>query len=496
MNRLSKNISANFLSNVWSAVLILTLTPLYIDFLGIESYGLIGFYISWLALLGILDNGISATASREIAWLSARTNERKKIPNLIRTLEVMYWGIVLIIGVVILVGIALFSSSWFQSDNLDSVLIQDALILMAISLVLQVPSGLYIGGLMGMQKQVECSALVALFGTVRGVGSILVLWLVSPDIKTFFLWNIVASGIQTGIIRSVLWRKINVTECPASFSIEVLHSVKMFAGGMMLITALALIMGHADKIILSRLISLEMFGYYMLAWAVASILGRISTPLIQAIGPYFTELVSTKNEEVISKQLRLASQFTNALILPPTALIIFFAEPIINLWMGNQVIAEGVSPILIVLIVGTMFTSCSYPLLSILYSYKKIRMLVMLNVTLVVVLLPSLVIAVNNFGSIGAAYIWVFYGLIHYFVTLNVGLRLLMKHKLIKLMIKDFMMLFFASFSITGLAWLFLENLDEKLFTVLLLGCVLVICWFVTILSSQALRKNILERLL
>jgi O-antigen/teichoic acid export membrane protein len=255
-------------------------------------------------------------------------------------------------------------------------------------------------------------------------------------------------------------------------------------------------MSHADKIILSRLISLEMFGYYMLAWAVASILGRISTPLIQAIGPYFTELVSTKNEEVISKQLRLASQFMNALILPPTALIIFFAEPIINLWMGNQVITEGVSPILIVLIVGTMFTSCSYPLLSILYSYKKIRMLVMLNVTLVVVLLPSLVIAVNNYGSIGAACIWVFYGLIHYFVTLNLGLRLLMKHKLIKLMIKDFMMLFFASFSITGVAWLFLQNLDEKLFTVLLLGCVLVICWFVTILSSQGLRKNILERLL
>ena len=114
MSRISKNISAIFLSNVWSALLILLLTPLYIDFLGIESYGLIGFYISWLALLGILDNGISATASREIAWLSARTNERKKIPNLIRTLEVMYWGIVLIIGVVILVGITLFGSSWIQ----------------------------------------------------------------------------------------------------------------------------------------------------------------------------------------------------------------------------------------------------------------------------------------------------------------------------------------------------------------------------------------------
>ncbi|NOG59104.1 MAG: oligosaccharide flippase family protein [Proteobacteria bacterium] len=495
MSRLTKNISANFLSNVWSTFLLLLLTPLYIDFLGIESYGLIGFYISWIALLGILDNGISATASREIAWLSARTNERKNIPNLIRTLEVTYWGIVLIIGVIILIGIKLYGSSWFQSDNLDSVLIQDALILMAISLVLQVPSGLYIGGLMGMQRQVECSMFVALFGTVRGVGAILVLWLVSPDIKTYFLWNIVASGIQTGIMRSVLWRKINLTKCVASFSIEALHSVKMFAGGMMLITALALIMGHADKIILSRLISLEMFGYYMLAWTVASALSRISTPLIQAIGPYFTELASMKNEEVISKQLRLASQFMNALILPPTALIIFFAEPIINVWVGNQAVAEGVSPILMVLIVGTMFTSCSYPLLSVLYSYKKIRMLVMLNVTLVVILLPLLVIVVKNIGTIGAAYIWVLYGLAHYFVTLNLGLRLLMKHKLIALMMKDFMTLFFVSFSITGGAWLFLENLDEKLITVLLLGCVLVICWFITMLSSQVLRKNILERL-
>ena len=74
MNSLSKNISANLLSNVWLVVLLLLVTPMYVWFLGVESYALIGFYSSWVAILGILDTGISATAMREIAWLEARQN--------------------------------------------------------------------------------------------------------------------------------------------------------------------------------------------------------------------------------------------------------------------------------------------------------------------------------------------------------------------------------------------------------------------------------------
>ena len=65
--------------------------------------------------------------------------------------------------------------------------IRSVLMLMAISLVVQVPSGLYIGGLMGLQRQVECSVLLTIFGTLRGLGSVVVLWFVSSDLYAFFV---------------------------------------------------------------------------------------------------------------------------------------------------------------------------------------------------------------------------------------------------------------------------------------------------------------------
>ncbi len=43
--------------------------PLYIKFIGIEAYGLIGLFFVMQALFAVMDMGLSATASREIARL-------------------------------------------------------------------------------------------------------------------------------------------------------------------------------------------------------------------------------------------------------------------------------------------------------------------------------------------------------------------------------------------------------------------------------------------
>ena len=186
MKLLGKNISANILSNIWLTLLMLVLTPLYIFLLGVESYGLIGFYLSWVAILGILDVSISLTAVTEIAWRSARPEMKKTIPVLLKSLELAYWIIILVLGFGILIGAWFFGAGWFEAKSLSPDVIRDALMLMAVSLVVQIPSGLYIGGLMGLQRQVECSSLLAIFGTLRGLGSIMVLWFVSSDFTVFF----------------------------------------------------------------------------------------------------------------------------------------------------------------------------------------------------------------------------------------------------------------------------------------------------------------------
>ena len=62
----------NFLGRGWGALLSIALTPVYIKFLGIEAYGLIGVFITLQSLLSILDMGLGTAANREMAVLSVR----------------------------------------------------------------------------------------------------------------------------------------------------------------------------------------------------------------------------------------------------------------------------------------------------------------------------------------------------------------------------------------------------------------------------------------
>ena len=102
MNLISKNFIANFLSNFWLAFIILIGTPIYVNILGIEKYSLIGFYFTWLVIIGIIDTGISHTISRQIAFFISLKNEKYKIPSLFYSFEIIYWLLMLCLGVILI----------------------------------------------------------------------------------------------------------------------------------------------------------------------------------------------------------------------------------------------------------------------------------------------------------------------------------------------------------------------------------------------------------
>ena len=89
----------------------------------------------------------------------------------------------------------------------------------------------------------------------------------------------------------------------ASFSKEVILSIKGYTGIVILIGILGIVMAQADKMILSSLSPMQDFSFYMMAWVVASGLSRV-TPLIQTFNPRLTELISKNDEEELAVQVR------------------------------------------------------------------------------------------------------------------------------------------------------------------------------------------------
>lgn len=493
MSRLARNISANLVSNVWSTALSLLLTPLYVRLLGVEAFGLIGLYMSWIAIFGILDIGLSATATREIAWLSARPAERGQIATLLRSLEVVYWAIILLAGAAMLGAVWYFGAGWLQSSRMPASTVRALLLLMVVSCVVQVPSGLYFGGLMGLQRQVECSALVAVFGTIRAAGAALVLITIRPDIIVFFEWQIAISALQTVVMRWFLVRALPADGSVARFSSSALRSVRQFAGGMSIVTALSLLLAQTDKMILSWRVPLQSLGFYMLAWTVASGLSRVAGPLLHAFNPRFTALVSTGDDVGLRMHARLASQLMSVLTLPPAAFLAFCGTAILMVWLGDPVVVAGAAPLLAVLAIGTALTACSYPSLSVLYSRGDISPVVAVNVIAVFALLPLLFFAVNAFGAMGAAYCWALYGLVTYlaYAWLSFG----GVSRTARWMLRDLVAPGAVACAVAALTSLVWTPAAARIETILLVAAGLIIAWGGALVVCRELWKVALGKL-
>ena len=63
---LKRNLIANYIGQGWRFLISLAFVPLYIKYLGIEAYGLIGIFAMLQAWLGLLDMGMKPALGREI----------------------------------------------------------------------------------------------------------------------------------------------------------------------------------------------------------------------------------------------------------------------------------------------------------------------------------------------------------------------------------------------------------------------------------------------
>jgi O-antigen/teichoic acid export membrane protein len=144
------NIVANIIGRAWGFVSVYLFVPLYLHFLGIEAYGLVGFYSTLLGVLAFADMGFTATLNREMARLSVRKDSAEEMRDLLRTYESTYLCISSVLAIIIWALAPLIAVRWLHSNVLQPNEIAVAIRLMGVATAFQLPSGLYIGGLMGL----------------------------------------------------------------------------------------------------------------------------------------------------------------------------------------------------------------------------------------------------------------------------------------------------------------------------------------------------------
>jgi O-antigen/teichoic acid export membrane protein len=408
MNSVRRNLVAGYAGSIWTGLMSFVFIPIYVRLMGIEAYGLVGFFVTLQGLFLVLDLGLSTTLNREFARLSALPAPEAQQRTLLRTIETIYWFVAILNGLIVFAFARTITESWIVPEQLSVEVIMKAVMLMGGVLLLQWPLGMYSGGLLGLQKQVTLNVINAAMATLRGVGTALVLWLVAPTLQVFFAWQLVVSAGHTAAVAVTLRRSIGGTR-GAGFEPAVLISVWRFAAGVVAIGVAGTALMQVDKLVVSKLMPLSVLGYYTVASAIAMSLYRVISPLFATLFPRFSHLVAVRDVRALAELYHSSCETLSVILLPAAVFLAVFSREVLLLWTRDPLMADETQAIMTILVIATAMQGLTHLPSAVQLAYGWTRLLFIYNVVSVLVLFPTAYLLTQRWGAIGAALGWMAY---------------------------------------------------------------------------------------
>jgi O-antigen/teichoic acid export membrane protein len=333
----------NFVINVLGrggAVLVAFIfTPVFFRMMGLEGYSLIAVFITFLSLTFILDFAFGATITRELARLSVVPDKGDDARDLTRTLEHLYLWVGIVVALAGYLAAPWLTSRWLNPQQLSAESVRHSIELMAVAIGLQVPLGMYVGGMYGLDRQPILNLAQFVLSICRYGGAALAMWMFDATPEVFFLWQLLFSLMQTVCVRTLLWRYLPRGSRPARFSTQVLRGTFHFTSRVAGTAVASFTLNQVDKLVLSRMMPLPALGAYMIGNQLSNATRLLSTLVETVVMPRMVAH-TTRGEELQLRQLYHEScQLVALMTLPMSAAVVFFAEPLITLWIGDAEVA-------------------------------------------------------------------------------------------------------------------------------------------------------------
>jgi O-antigen/teichoic acid export membrane protein len=415
------SVKINFLSNLAgslaTAVILLAVLPIYLHYLGTDALGLIGVYTMLTGVAALLDMGLTPALSRELALQSASTQGRLQIRTTVRTLEICYASAAIFIFGLSVYFVPMLAHGWLKPTNISATTVQQCLQIMSLQLVLQLLVSFYTGGFVGMQRQGQMNILNTAMAAVRAGSTVLLLYTANIEIVGFFIWQAALTAVHLVLMALCLWRILPAGV--ADFRLETLKSLWRYAAGMIGITALSILLTQLDKIILSRTLSLEHFGYYMLAWNIASVLLRPVGPVTNAWLPRMTQLAMVDNVGELAKLYQKGAQLVNLLVVPAAITIVIFSHQILHIYTGSIALADATATALVLLTIGSACNALMNIPYALTLAYGWTSFAIFQNVLASMVILPLTYWASTQYGLNGGGLGWMVVNISYVAISLS-----------------------------------------------------------------------------
>lgn len=451
-----RNLVANFVAQTLGVLLNLACVPIFLHLLGAEQYGLVGFAVSLQAMLAVLDLGLATTANREFSRTGGQGTGVASGPVMLRTLELIYFGMGAAVAVVLIVAAPWISDHWLQVSGTPPGVVRTSLILLGLATGLRWPVGLYSGVLLGLERQVSLNVVIIARSALRTAGAALVLYLVGGTAVTYFGCLAVVSCLEVAATSWLAWRSQPTRAAgEARFDAGVIRSFWSFSGELTLVSLFAAVLKQEDKVILGRLAPLAALGHYTVASTLSGGLLLFSTPVFIAVFPRFSSLLARGEERDAASLYHRASALVAMLVAPAAAALILFPGTVLSEWTRSPGVAEEASGALSVLAFAMLLNACMQVPYALLLAAGLTRISLWMNGLGVAILAPLLVLLIRRYGIVGGGAAWALFNMAYFLIAPAILHRYVLKGHLRRWLLADTLPFYaLAAFFFGGAAWL------------------------------------------
>jgi O-antigen/teichoic acid export membrane protein len=347
MSRSIRNTIANIIGVVSTTAFAFIFAIVYFRILGSENYGLISLCTTML-LLGNLfvDIGIGRAVTRELARREHAVELAQEMRDALFTLQAVHFSLAFVCGIVIAASSRWLATHWLQRETLGIDEAVQAITLLGIVATLQLPRELCRSALAGLQRQVFLNVCTASISLLRGITTLAALHWIAPTATVFLLVQVIVSAFETAVLLFAVWQRMPSANRWPRFDGRVIKETWQFAAGDGLGSLLYTCMMMGDRVLLSRLLPLNVFGGYSLAALIADTMLRATEPFTSAYFPHFTDLIARHDKDQLSREYHRVTIIVAAILIPAAFVLAFFSEEILQLVSGNQSIAKSFAAVL------------------------------------------------------------------------------------------------------------------------------------------------------
>lgn len=403
------NTIANYAGQLYLTLIGIVVTPFYLQYLGAEAYGLVGFFALMQAWMNLLDLGLTPTLARQAAFAKGQDNGFEKFKRLLKSFELIFFMLALFIICAICFSSDWIALSWIKSKDLEASTLIYCVVLMGFMIGFRWFAALYRSGINGLEDQVWLNKANIIIVSLKFGGALVLLAFISQNIRHFFEYQLLIGFIEVVVFSMHFYTMLPKTKNTPNiidFDIHIVREVAPFAMSIAYTSGIWILLTQTDKLVLSGVLTLADFGYFSLVALAAGGVSMLSGPISSAVMPRLTLLFSQDKFSELLSLYSEASQFVTVISLSVSLMLGLYAEPLIYAWTGDKVAAEWGASILLWFALGNGILSIAAFQYYLQSAFGQLRLHVFGSTISAIIQVPLMYYAAVNYGALGASIAW------------------------------------------------------------------------------------------